>query len=180
MNDTQWFFECVDYCTEKNFVSGYGNRKFGPADKLQRQDFVLILARISGADLSQYENAEPALSDLVQGKYYYSAVAWAVDNHIINGYNNGKFGVGDPITREQVCTILYRYMGSAAVENTAETLKPFADAGKISAFAKDAVVWAIQNGVISGKNPTTLAPTVTASRAEISMIIMRMDKADMF
>lgn len=180
VNDTQWFFECVDYCTEKGFVSGYGKGKFGPADKLQRQDFVLILARISGANLSQYENAEPALSDLVQGKYYYSAVAWAVDNHIINGYNNGKFGVGDPITREQVCTILYRYMNSPAVENADKTLKPFADAGKISAFANDAVVWAIQNGVISGKNPTTLAPTDTASRAEISMIIMRMDKADLF
>ena len=180
VNDTQWFFECVDYCTEKGFVSGYGKGKFGPADKLQRQDFVAILARIAGADLEPYKNVQSKMPDVIKGSYYAASVNWAVANNIINGYINGKFGVGDPITREQVCTILYRYMGSPAVENAAETLKPYTDAGRISSFAKDAIVWAIQNGVISGKNPTTLAPTVTASRAEISTILMHMDKADMF
>jgi len=112
--------------------------------------------------------------------YYGKAVAWAVDNNIIKGYDNGKFGVGDSITREQVATILYRYMGSPEVTGADETLVPFEDAGTISDFAKDAMVWAIQNNIISGKNATTLAPTATASRAEIATIVMRMDKAGMF
>jgi len=124
------------------------------------------------------------MPDVVKGSYYAAAVNWAVDNGIIGGYTSGakagKFGVGDPITREQVCVILYRYMGSPAVTDAETTLAPFADAGKISSFAKNAVVWAIQNGVISGKKPDTLAPTVTASRAEIATIVMRMDKAGMF
>jgi|GEM_PF-1544266 len=184
VNDEQWFFECVDYCAEKGFVSGYVNGKFGPADKLQRQDFVLILARIAGAELESYENASVELSDLVQGKYYYTAVAWAVDNGIIGGYtsgaNKGKFGVGDPITREQVATILYRYLNSPAVDDAEAALSVFSDSYKVSAFAKDAMAWAYSNSIITGKNATTLAPTLTASRAEIAMIIMRTDKAGLF
>lgn len=180
VKDTQWFFDAVDYCTEKGYTNGYGNGKFGPADKLQRQDFVLMLARIAGADLSAYSNGTGGLSDIAVGKYYSPAVAWAVEKGIITGYNNGKFGVGDPITREQVATILYRYLGSPEVDATEEVFAPFKDRSRISAFASDAMIWAIKNMIIKGKDATTLAPTATASRADISTIIMRMDKADMF
>ncbi len=120
------------------------------------------------------------MPDVVKGSYYASAVNWAVDNHIIYGYNNGKFGVGDKITREQVCTILYRYMNSPDVSGFEIVLSPFTDSNRISSFSKDAIVWALKNGIISGKNPTTLAPTTTASRAEIATIVMRMDKKSMF
>jgi len=179
-----WYYDAVKYCATRGFITGYKNGKFGPGDTLKRQDFVVILARIAGADLTSYENVQSTMPDVVKGSYYAAAVNWAVDNGIIGGYtsgaNKGKFGVGDNITREQVCVILYRYMGSPAVTGATNTLKPFADANRISSFAKDAVVWAIQNGVISGKNSTTLAPTATASRAEIATIVMRMDKAGMF
>jgi len=168
VHESDWFYEAVQYCAQKGFITGYKNGKFGPA----------------GADLTSYENVQSTMPDVVKGSYYAAAVNWAVDNGIIGGYTSGakagKFGVGDPITREQVCVILYRYMGSPAVTDAETTLAPFADAGKISSFAKNAVVWAIQNGVISGKKPDTLAPTVTASRAEIATIVMRMDKAGMF
>jgi len=178
--DNAWYNEAAYYNAERGWITGY---KSG-ADQLKRQDFVVILARIAGADLTAYENVQSTMPDVVKGSYYAAAVNWAVDNGIIGGYTSGakadKFGVGDPITREQVCVILYRYMGSPAVTGADSTLAPFADAGKISSFAKDAVVWAIQNGVISGKKPDTLAPTVTASRAEIATIVMRMDKAGMF
>lgn len=175
-----WFYNAVKYCTVRRDITGYKNGNFGPGDNLKRQDFVVILARIAGADLSKYENVTSKMPDVVKGSYYAAAVNWAVDNKIISGYQNGKFGVGDNITREQVCTILYRYMGSPQVTNVEKTLKSFNDSGKISSFSKDAVVWAIQNKVISGKNATTLAPTATASRAEIATIIMRMDENFMF
>lgn len=175
-----WYFDAAQYCATCGFIKGYQNGSFGPADQLKRQDFVVILARITGADLTPYENVQSTMPDVAKGSYYAASVNWAVANHIINGYNNGKFGVGDPITREQVCTILYRYMSSPAVTGADATLKSFKDASEISSFAKDALVWAIQNGVISGKNETTLAPTVTASRAEIATIVMRLDKAGMF
>lgn len=171
-----WYYEAVQYCAGKGFITGYKNGKFGPADALQRQDFVVILARIAGADTSGYTSCK--LTDVDMNAYYGKAVAWAVDQEIIGGYRNGKFGVGDKITREQVATILYRYKGSPAVDTS--VLNKFADKGKISAFALDALAWANQNGIINGKNATTIAPTLTASRAEIATIVMRMDKQGMF
>ena len=173
-----WVYEAVKYNFEHGYITGYSNGNYGPGDSLQRQDFIVILARIAKIDLSRYGSCR--LSDVSRNSYYEKAVAWAVDEGIINGYQNGKFGVGDAITREQVVTILYRYFCSPEVTGAEETLAPFADAGTISDFAKDAMVWAIQNGIISGKNATTLAPTATASRAEIATIVMRMDKAGMF
>lgn len=180
VNDTQWFFECVDYCTEKGYVTGYTNGNFGPANVLQRQDFVLILARISGADLSEYENRTGGLTDVKAGKYYSAAVAWAVDKGIIKGYTDGRFGVGDSITREQVCTIIYRYKDSPDVTDAAELLSKYSDNTKVSDFAYQAVAWSVENGIIKGKTDTTIVPTGSASRADITMIIMRMDKAGMF
>jgi hypothetical protein len=178
--DNAWYAEAVRYNAVRGFITGYNNGKFGPADTLKRQDFVLILARIAGVDLDAFEDETCTMPDVVAGSYYANAVKWAVENEIVTGYQNGKFGVGDNITREQVATILYRYMGEPAVSSPTKTLKPFADKDRISSFAKNAVVWAIQNGVISGKNETTLAPTATASRAEIATIVMRMDKQAMF
>ena len=180
VSDDAWYAEAVRYNAARGYITGYKNGKFGPADTLQRQDFIVILARISGVDFSAFDDVECTLSDVAKGSYYEAAVKWAVENEIIKGYENGKFGVGDAITREQVATILYRYMGSPTVSRMTMTLKPFADKDKISSFAKNAMVWAIQNGVISGKNETTLAPTATASRAEIATIVMRMNKQAMF
>lgn len=182
MTKDDWYYEAAMYNSDRGFITGYKNGNFGGADKLQRQDFIVILGRIVGFDdeVFSHESLYCGLADVPQGAYYTSSVNWSVYSNIITGYNNGKFGVGDAITREQVATILYRYMGSPEVTGAEETLAPFADAGRISDFAKDAMVWAIQNGVISGKNATTLAPTATASRAEIATIIMRMDKANLF
>ncbi len=176
VHEGDWFYDAVQYCAQKGFITGYKNGKFGPADALQRQDFVVILARIAGADVDGYTSCK--LTDVDMKAYYGKAVAWAVDQKIIGGYDNGKFGVGDKITREQVATILYRYMNSPDVDTS--ILNKFADKGSISAFALNAIAWANANGVINGKTATTLAPTATASRAEIATIIMRMDKAGMF
>ncbi len=176
INKGDWYYDAAMYCSERLFITGYGNGRFGPADALQRQDFVVILARIAGADVSSYTSC--ALTDVDINAYYGKAVAWAVKQKIISGYQNGKFGVGDKITREQVATILYRYMNSPSVDTS--VLNKFADKGNISEFAVNAMAWANANGVITGKNATTIAPTLTASRAEIATIIMRMDQKGMF
>lgn len=181
VTDSSWYAEAARYNAIRGWITGYkSSGKFGGADKLQRQDFIVILARIAGADLAAFDDVECAMPDVAAGSYYANAVKWAVENEIITGYQNGKFGVGDPITREQVATIIYRFMGEPKVTSPTKTLKPFSDKDKISSFAKNAMVWAIQNGVISGKDATTLAPTATASRAEIATIIMRMNQQAMF
>ncbi len=105
---------------------------------------------------------------------------YTVDNDIVTGYQNGRFGVGDPITREQVCTILYRFMGSPKVENKLLTLSAFPDVQRISPFAVDAMAWAVQNGVMSGMANGKIASVEKASRAQVATIVMRMDRAYMF
>ena len=175
-----WYFEAVRHCAQNGFIGGYSNGNFGPADNLKRQDFVMILARIAGANLDDYANKASKFSDVKKGAYYYSAVIWAVENGIIGGYSNGKFGVGDNITREQVATILYRYAGSPEISNVDSTLAKFSDVKRISAYAKTPIAWAVQNGVISGMADGRVAPVEGASRAQIAMIVMRMDQQGMF
>ena len=174
---TDWFYEAAEYNLNHGFITGYGNGCFGPCDALQRQDFIVILARIARADTSSYTSCE--LKDVNTSAYYGQAVAWAVDNEIITGYENGFFGVGDKITREQVCTVLYRYLGKPETGD-GNKLDSFADSSRISGFALEAIAWAVNNEIISGKNATTLAPTAFASRAEIATVIMRMDKKGLF
>ena len=173
-----WFYDAADYCAKRGFINGYGNGNFGATDPLQRQDFVVILANIAKADLSSYTTCK--LTDVDMNAYYGKAVAWAVDKGIIAGYQNGKFGVGDPINREQVATILYRYMKNPAVSDVDGKLAKFPDKGNISEFAKAPLAWAVENNIISGMQDGTVAPKGTAVRAQIASIIMNMDKAGMF
>ncbi len=180
VHEGDWFYDAVNYVSERGIITGYGNGKFGPGDALQRQDFIVILARAAKADLSEYTGKACSLTDVAVNAYYAPAVIWAIENGIIKGYDNGKFGVGDPITREQVCTILYRYIGIDDSTVDLSLLDGFSDRGKVSPFAKAAVAWALETGIISGKNSSTLAPLVSASRAEIATIIMRMDKKNLF
>ncbi|MBE6827478.1 MAG: S-layer homology domain-containing protein [Ruminococcaceae bacterium] len=173
-----WYYDAVKYCNQHQFINGYQNGTFGPNNALQRQDFVVILANIAGADLSGYTSCK--LKDVDINAYYGKAVAWAVDKGIIAGYQNGKFGVGDPINREQVATILYRYMKNPAVSDVDGKLAKFPDKGNISEFAKAPLAWAVENNIISGMQDGTVAPKGTAVRAQIASIIMRMDQNGMF
>lgn len=175
-----WYYDVVEYVANKGFITGYSYGCFGPDDNLKRQDFVCILARIAGADLSKYENKTSKLKDVQKGAYYAAAVNWAVEEGIISGYQNGKFGVNDPITREQVATILYNYMKKPAVNNPDKILSKFPDAKKVSSFARTPMAWAVDKGIISGMGDGTISSTKGATRAQIAAIIERMDNKGMF
>ena len=180
VKEGSWYYDAVKYVALRGYMSGYQNGNFGPNDNLKRQDFVVILANIAKADLSKYQNTTSKLKDVKKGAYYAAAVNWAVDKNIIAGYDNGNFGVGDNITREQIAVILYRYKNEPAVGSITATLSKFSDYKNTSAFAVPAMAWAVQQGAISGNDDGTLAPTKTASRAQIASIIMRMDQKGIF
>jgi hypothetical protein len=176
-----WCYEAVEFVSAKGYITGYqqsGN--FGPADKITRQDFVVVLARISGVDLKKY-SGRTSFPDVKAGSYYEAAVKWASANGIVNGYSNGKFGVGDQITREQMVTILYNYAKKAGYDvsvpaSAAEKLKNYTDAYKITGYARPAVIWALHKGVISGMTATTIAPQNSASRGQAATIFMNISK----
>ncbi len=179
VKEGDWYYEAVNYVSANGCMTGFANGNFGPAADMQRQDFVLTLARINGVDLDKYAGQNGGMKDVPKNAYYAAAVAWCVDKGIIMGYQNGKFGVGDPITREQVCTIFYRYMISPTVTDVDGILSRFPDRAAISPFARTAVAWAVQNGVMSGMGSGKMAPVVKASRAQVATIVMRMDQKGM-
>lgn len=173
IDDTAWYRAAADHVSVRGWMTGFGDGRFGGAAPCERQDLVLMLARIKGAALDAYADGTGDLTDVVVGSYYAPAVAWGVEHGMIAGYQNGAFGVGDAITREQLCTILYRAAGSPPVERAAECLAAFPDGDRVSAFATDACAWAVQEGVVSGMADGRLAPVGYASRAQVATVLMR-------
>lgn len=172
-----WYSESVYNIAERGWINGYQNGKFGPADSIQRQDFVSILANVSGADKALYEFTQP-FPDVKTGMYFSTSVAWAKYNNVLSGYQNGEFGTGDAITREQLCTILYRfvtdYLNIPSGYTDAELVSfidRFPDRSKVSPFAEIGFGWAVANGLISGMNGKYLSPQTIASRAQTAAIL---------
>ena len=172
-----WYFNAVKFNAEKGYVTGYSNGTFGPSNNIQRQDFVLILARIAGADLSAYEEQNGGFSDVQAGAYYASAVAWAKDKGVVTGYSADNFGVGTYITREQISLILCRYLNGSASGDVDTILNAYSDGGNTSPWAKAGVAWAVENGIIG--NSDYLNPNGNAGRAEVAQIIYNMSNKGM-
>ena len=172
-----WYYDAVKYNFERGYITGYSNGTFGPSNNIQRQDFVLILARIAGADLSAYEGKNGGFSDVQAGAYYASAVAWAKDKGIVTGYSADNFGVGTYITREQISLILCRYLGGEASGDVDTILNAYSDGGNTSPWAKAGVAWAVENGIIG--NSDYLNPNGNAGRAEVAQIIYNMSNKGM-
>ena len=172
-----WYYDAVKYNFERGYITGYSNGTFGPSNNIQRQDFVLILARIAGADLSAYEGKNGGFSDVQAGAYYASAVAWAKDKGIVTGYSADNFGVGTYISREQISLILCRYLNGSASGDVDAILNAYSDGGNTSPWAKAGVAWAVENGIIG--NSDYLNPNGNAGRAEVAQIIYNMSNKGM-
>ncbi len=172
-----WYYDAVKYNFERGYITGYSNGTFGPSNNIQRQDFVLILARIAGADLSAYEGQNGGFSDVQAGAYYASAVAWAKDKGVVTGYSADNFGVGTYITREQISLILCRYLNGSASGDVDAILNAYSDGGNTSPWAKAGVAWAVENGIIG--NSDYLNPNGNAGRAEVAQIIYNMSNKGM-
>ena len=168
----EWYYNAVAFNVNMGYFHGYGNGYFGPGNNIQRQDFVVVLSKIAGVDLSDYAGQNGGFSDVPTNDYYSAAVAWAKDNHILSGYANGKFGVGDPITREQACLIFYNYCNGEVSGNVNTVLAGYPDGGNVSDWARTAVAWAAENHVVGGNGK--LNPAGNANRAEMAQIIMNM------
>ncbi len=182
--DTQsnaWYSDAVAYVYSQGMMKGYSDGTFGVSDGIQRQDFLVMLARFDGVDLTQY-GYDCNMPDVARDSYYEAAVNWGVEKGITTGYMNGKFGVGDMITREQIVTFLYRYAKykNIDVENVTDTkAKAFPDYNTVTDFAEAPIIWAIDKGVINGKSGY-IAPQGNAQRCEIAQIMYNIFLKDIF
>lgn len=102
---------------------------------------------------------------------------WANGNNIVKGYGNGIFAPYDPITREQIAVMLHRYtLGKSMVAEKSKIKLSYSDASDISAYATEAMTWAVAEGLIKGNTETTINPKGIATRAEVATILMRFDE----
>ena len=159
-----WYAEAVEYVHGNGLMSGTSATTFSPETNTSRAMLATILYRSSG---SPAVTEAVDFTDVSTDAYYADAVAWASANGIISGYGNGLFGPNDPITREQIAAILWRYAGSPSAETGAD----FADESSISSYAATAVDWARASGIVNGAENNQFLPQDNATRAEVATIL---------
>ena len=176
MVEDDWFYNAAYYNYFAGTMTGTDPTHFSPYATLVRAQFATILYRLNGEPKVEYEAKFP---DVPDGQFYSKAVTWAADAKVVTGYtDSGYFGTNDPITREQMVVMMYRYADYKKydISKTAE-LSSFSDAEQVSGFAETAMKWAVENGIIEGKENTDgtyrLDPQGSTSRAECAIIIQR-------
>lgn len=168
-----WYHDGIHYCVEQGLMVGTSETAFSPNSATTRGMIVTILWRLEGSPLVStslnYDDVKPE-------DWYGEAVRWADDAGVVTGYGNGKFGPNDPITREQMAAMLWRYAGSPKADGS---LFSFVDGAQTNDWARPAMIWAVEQGLIAGVGNDRLEPSGQATRAQAATILMRFaqDKA---
>ena len=164
-----WFASGVQFAAEQGLFTGVSANEFAPYDPMTRAMLVTVLHRLDGADAS----GTNSFTDVLNGKWYTNAIAWASANGIVEGLSVNRFAPNAPITREQLAAILFRYAKACGYDVSARAeLTAYADAAQVSTWAGDAMRWAVASGLISGRSGAQLAPKGEATRAEVAVILM--------
>ena len=174
VSTSDWFYEDVMFVYENGLMAGTSAATFEPYSNTTRTQIAVIFYRLEGSPAVEGKNN---FTDVEYGPgtaWYYNAVTWAQQNGIMGGYGDGKFGPNDPVTREQLASIFYRYAQYKGYDVTATgSLDSFTDKGSASAWAQEAIKWAVGNGIMGGKENNLLDSKGTATRAEIAAMLHR-------
>ena len=167
-----WFYDSVKFMNGNGLIQGTSGSTYSPYTTTTRGMIVTILYRLDGAPATY--NSNP-FYDVSANAYYANAVNWASQAGIVAGYGDGSFHPNDPITRQQMAAILYRYAiyKGYYTANQSNLSTQFSDYNQISTYAVVPMSWAHANGIIAGTTPTTLNPTGTATRAQITVMLAR-------
>ena len=163
-----WYAEAVAYCQEHDLMYGTSDTAFEPESDLTRAMLVTVLYRSAG---SPAVTGADNFTDTEEGAYYADAVVWASQQSIVNGYGNGLFGTNDPVTREQMTAIFWRYAGSPESSGS----HSFSDADAVASYAIDAVNWADESGIIVPVSGSVFDPKSNATRAQVASALMNLD-----
>lgn len=165
-----WYADAVTYVYDKGWMTGTAADTFSPATTLSRGMAVTILHRLAGSP----QGGSLPFPDVSSDAYYGQAVAWAVSEDIVTGYDDGRFGPQDPVTREQLAALLYRYAEYMGYPTSGGAdLSAYQDFDQIGPYARTAMGWAVKTGLLTGRTQTTLAPAHTATRAETAVLLER-------
>ena len=181
-----WAHAGLDYCIYSGYINGLSATTVDPSGTCTRAQLVCILYRIQGEPkvVEGYELAKlrAPFDDVPRGQWYTNAILWAKLTGIVNGTSATTFDPSGQITREQLAAILYRYTAKYAPDATgnAASLADYPDAGSVSAYARDAMAWAVGNGLIKGLphgKTDYLEPGGSTTRAQVATILMRYKQA---
>ena len=171
ISEKDWFYGDVMFVYENGLMLGTSKTLFSPHGTVMRGMMATILWRMEGSPVPKGKNS---FTDVEAGKWYADAITWTAENGIFAGYGKDKFGPDDPITREQLAAIFYRYADYKGYDLTVKgNLDKFKDADKITDYAKTAMQWAVGSGLVKGKSGNLLDPQGTATRAEIAAMLHR-------
>ena len=171
VSEKDWFYNDAMFVYKNGLMLGTSKTLFSPHGTVTRGMMATILWRMEGSLAPKDENS---FTDVEAGMWYADAITWTTANGIFAGYSKDKFGPDDPITREQLTAIFYRYADYKGYKLTVtENLDKFEDADKITDYAKMVMQWAVGNGLIKGKSENLLDPQGTATRAEIAAMLHR-------
>lgn len=171
VKENDWFYEAVSYAVENGLMSGMSEDIFAPNTPLTREMLAVVLYNVEGQPEGTGVNA---FTDVKADMWYTDAILWANENGIVAGYDNGAYGVGDFITREQFAAILYRYAQFKGYDTTqgGMAVREFSDYENISDYARPAMAWAVNAGIMGGMDDGTLMPQGKATRAEAATMLM--------
>ena len=171
VSEKDWFYGDVMFVYENGLMLGTSKTLFSPHGTATRGMMATILWRMEGSPAPKGKNS---FTDVEAGKWYADAITWTAENGIFAGYGKDKFGPDDPITREQLAAIFYRYADYKGYDLTVKgNLDKFKDADKITDYAETAMGWAVGSGLVKGKSGNLLDPQGTATRAEIAAMLHR-------
>ena len=169
---TEWYHEDLDYVVKKGLMNGVSSNEFEPHKSTTRAMVVTTLYRLENKPLVKSKNI---FGDVEKNKWYTDAIIWANSQGIVLGYGDNTFAPDQPITREEMVTILYRYneyKKYSTHTNSPKKIQTFADCGEVSAWAFKAMKWACGEGIINGSDGLIL-PQYNTERCQIAAILHR-------
>ena len=166
-----WGREYIEFCALRDIFRGVSENTFSPDGTMTRAMFVTVLYRLSG---SPNVSGESTFLDVSPDDWYYRAVLWAASHNIVEGYGDNRFGSNNPVTREQMCALLYRYLNYQGYRPNGNADVSFGDWDNVSEWARDAVSFCAQNALITGLPDGRFAPQSNATRAQNCTVFSRM------
>ena len=171
VTEADWYYNAVKYVYENGLMIGTEDDIFSPEEPTTRGMLVTILYRLEGCP---EVTGTSGFTDVPEDSYYADAITWAAPLDIIYGHGDGTFTPDEPLTREQMAAILYRYAQYKKYDTTARVdMEQFTDVDTLSEYAYDAFSWAVAEGLLIGNGDGTISPAANAARGELAIILLR-------
>lgn len=164
--NAHWAKDAIDFVTSHELYRGTSETTFSPERGMTRGMLTMVLHNLESNPKHFTNNG---FTDVPENSWYSESILWATEKGIVSGYGNGSFGPDNNISREQVAVMLWRYAGSPMAKAPLE----FDDSAMVADFAKDAMQWAVERGIIGGTGNNTLNPKGTATRAQVATMVTR-------